>query len=52
MFENSFIKCFEESLNVGIFHDKFEMPWRKLIQFIFKQYIDGMNTEIKIIEDL
>jgi hypothetical protein len=27
------------------------MPWRKLIQFIFKQYIDGMNSAEELKED-
>jgi hypothetical protein len=30
-----------------LFSGKFEKPWRKLIQFIFKQYKDGMNFEQK-----
>jgi hypothetical protein len=45
-----FIESLEDILNVSNFHDKFENPWRKLIQFIFKQYSDGMNFEKK--EDL
>ena len=45
IFENCFIKSLEHSLNVEIFHQKFETPWCKLIQFIFKKYIDGMNFE-------
>ncbi len=47
VFENCFIKSLEESLNVSVFHEKFENPWRKLIQYIFKQYTDGMNFEEK-----
>jgi len=27
------------------------MPWRKLIQYIFKQYTDGMNFEKILQED-
>ena len=27
------------------------MPWRKLIQYIFKQYTDGMNFEKMLQED-
>jgi hypothetical protein len=30
---------------VVTFENKFETPWRKLIQYIFKQYTDGMNLE-------
>ena len=45
IFENCFIKSLEHCLSVEIFHQKFETPWRKLIQFIFKKYIDGMNFE-------
>jgi hypothetical protein len=42
----------EEYLNVDhLFHGKFEMPWRKLIQFIFKQYTDGMNSTEELKED-
>lgn len=48
LFENCFIKSLENSLNVGIlFQEKFETPWRKLIQFIFKHYTDGMDFEKK-----
>ena len=32
---------------MALFSRKFEKPWRKLIQFIFKQYTDGMNFEQK-----
>ena len=28
-----------------MFNNKFEDPWRKLIQYIFKQYTDGMISE-------
>ncbi len=35
-----------EILNVNdYFYDKFEIPWRKLINYIFKQYTDGMISE-------
>ena len=47
MFEDCFIKSLEQSLNVSLFQQKFEIPWRKLIQYIFKQYTDGMNFEEK-----
>jgi hypothetical protein len=48
LFENCFIKSLENSLNVGIlFQEKFETSWRKLIQFIFKHYTDGMDFEKK-----
>ena len=40
-----FIESLEEILNVSNFLEKFEIPWRKLIQFIFKQYKDGMKFE-------
>jgi hypothetical protein len=40
-----FIESLEEILNVSIFQEKFEIPWRKLVQFIFKQYSDGMKFE-------
>ena len=47
IFENCFIKSLDEILNVSNFHEKFENPWRKLIQFIFKKYTEGMNFEQK-----
>ena len=51
VFENCFIKSLEESLDVSVFDEKFENPWRKLIQYIFKQYSNGMNFE-EMIDDL
>ena len=53
IFENCFIKSLEESLNFNKFHEKFEMPWRKLIQYIFKLYADGMYNQellVKIVD--
>ncbi len=47
IFENCFIESLGEILDVSNFQDKFENPWRKLIQFLFKQYSDGMNFEKK-----
>jgi hypothetical protein len=29
-----------------MFNNKFKDPWRKLIQYIFKQYTDGMISEV------
>ncbi len=34
-----------------MFHKDYEYPWRNLIQFIFKQYADGINLE-KLFLDL
>lgn len=34
-----------------LFHKDYEYPWRNLIQFIFKQYADGINLE-KLFLDL
>ena len=45
IFENCFIESLDEILSVATFQNKFETPWRKLIQYIFKQYTDGMNLE-------
>ena len=46
LFENCFIENLEESLDVSLlFKAKFEAPWRKLIQYIFKKYTDGMSSE-------
>jgi hemoglobin-like flavoprotein len=47
LFENCFIKCLYECLQVEIFQEKFENPWRKFIQHIFKHYTDGMKFEGK-----
>jgi hypothetical protein len=52
IFENCFIACLEECLNFKKFQDKFEAPWRNLIQFIFKKYKDGMISEEILDEDL
>jgi hemoglobin-like flavoprotein len=47
IFENCFIKSLDQSLRVSMFQEKFENPWRKLIQYVFKKYTDGMNFEKK-----
>ena len=47
MFENCFIKSLEESLKINTFHEKYEISWRKLIRYIFKQFTDGMKFEKK-----
>jgi hypothetical protein len=47
IFENCFIKSLEESLQVHMFKEKFENPWRKLIRYIFKKYTNGMNFQKK-----
>jgi hypothetical protein len=51
IFENCFIESLEEILNIGLFHDKFENPWRKLIQYIFKKYTDGIMDIEEMLED-
>ena len=40
-----------ECLDFKKFEEKFEIPWRKLIQFVFKKYKDGMVCEKFISED-
>ena len=45
IFEDCFIKSLEEYLKNDLFNEKFEKPWRKLIQYVFKQYTDGINFE-------
>ncbi len=47
VFESCFILSLKEILNITnkLFYDKFENPWKKLIKFTFKQYIDEMITE-------
>jgi hypothetical protein len=47
VFENCFIKSLEESLKINTFHEKYEISWRKLIRYIFKQFTDGMKFEKK-----
>ena len=45
IFEDCFIESLDEYLCVDLFNDKFEKSWRKLIQYVFKKYIDGINFE-------
>jgi len=51
IFEDCFIESLDRELNIDVFHDKFENPWRKLIQYIFKKYTDGIMDIEEMLED-